>query len=64
MEKLWKSYGISFLGICTNPVKLTLPKDCRFQLELENVIKNVEIMNSVSCAVETHRRFHRHDQEF
>ena len=19
MEKLWKSYGISFLGICTNP---------------------------------------------
>ena len=20
MEKLWKSYGISFLGICTNPV--------------------------------------------
>ena len=21
MEKLWKSYGISFLGICTNPEK-------------------------------------------
>ena len=21
MEKLWKSYGISFLGICTNPVE-------------------------------------------
>ena len=21
MEKLWKSYGISFLGICANPVK-------------------------------------------
>ena len=20
MEKLWKSYGISFPGICTNPV--------------------------------------------
>ena len=20
MEELWKSYGISFLGICTNPV--------------------------------------------
>ena len=23
MEKLWKSYGISFPGICTNPVKLS-----------------------------------------
>ena len=21
MEKLWKSYGISFLGICTNPAR-------------------------------------------
>ena len=27
MEKLWKSYGISFPGICTNPEHLILHRD-------------------------------------
>ena len=31
MEKLWKSYGISFLGICANP-------DLGFKNDLHNMI--------------------------
>ena len=38
MEKLWKSYGISFLGICTNPVDVPLEKE-----ELAQMAENLEL---------------------
>ena len=37
MEKLWKSYGISFLVICTNPERmdyLVVERDLAIMIEL------------------------------
>ena len=45
MEKLWKSYGISFLGICTNPERWFLS---HFLFEFH--FYQVFLLTSVRCA--------------
>ena len=59
MEKLWKSYGISFPGICTNPVQLSMDGPNVNWATFDSFSKEVEeetgckLLNIGSCGLHT-----------
>ena len=50
MEKLWKSYGIFFLGICTNPDLCFFNGD-RFEVINTTLGMYTSYIGHVSCCV-------------
>ena len=48
MEKLWKSYGISFLGICTNPV---IGTEARSSNDEHNPVLQGELKNMYNSRI-------------
>ena len=45
MEKLWKSYGISFLGICTNPEELRKWMLVKLDIDMKLEFTEIEVPN-------------------